>query len=72
MVIRKRTALTKGYSSKIGPRYLFFRSLDLNEYMFSWTTKGRIVLLFDRSTDGYTKMAGLDHFGRIIVTLQSI
>ena len=82
------TGATTGYNSNIDLRYLFFRGLNLIgstqgtkaelEDVISWTSKGRIrplidvVLPFGRITDGYAKMASGDHFGKIVVTPQSI
>ena len=82
------TGATTGYDSNIDLRYLFFRGLNLIgstqgnkaelEDVISWTSKGRIrpvidvILPFSRIIDGYAKMASGDHFGKILVTPQSI
>ena len=82
------TGATTGYNSNIDLRYLFFRGLNLIgstqgtkaelEDVIHWTSKGRIrpvidvVLPFGRIIDGYAKMASGDHFGKILVTPQSI
>jgi len=82
------TGATTGYNSDLDLRYLFFRGLNLIgstqgtkaelEDVIYWTNKGIIrpvidvVLPFSRIIDGYTKMTSGDHFGKILVTPQSI
>jgi alcohol dehydrogenase len=82
------TGATTGYDSNLDLRYLFFRGLNLIgstqgtkaelEDVIHWTDKGKIrpvidvILPFGRIIEGYTKMASGDHFGKILVTPQSI
>jgi alcohol dehydrogenase len=82
------TGATTGYNSNLDLRYLFFRGLNLIgstqgtkaelEDVIYWTNKGKIrplidaILPFGRITEGYAKMASGDHFGKILVTPQSI
>jgi NADPH:quinone reductase-like Zn-dependent oxidoreductase len=82
------TGATTGYDSNLALRYLFFRGLNLIgstqgtkaelEDVIYWTNKGKIrpvidvILPFGRITEGYAKMASGDHFGKILVTPQSI
>lgn len=82
------TGATTGYDSDLDLRYLFFRGLNLIgstqgtkaelEDVIYWTNKGKIrpvidvILPFGQITEGYAKMASGDHFGKILVTPQSI
>jgi alcohol dehydrogenase len=82
------TGATTGYDSNLDLRYLFFRGLNLIgstqgtkaelEDVIYWTNKGKIrpvidvILPFGRIIEGYAKMASGDHFGKILVTPQSL